>query len=131
MSRLTWLSQAAATVLLTLETVAVVLFFCIAVPLFYNGVGFEDELAPRPKAVPYVFASAGLVMAGLNGWAIRAVWRLPADRGRRVLVLAAGAQAALLGHAALSGEHLFTVFALSVLLTLGTAAWSSCQGEAR
>ncbi|MFE7587992.1 hypothetical protein ACFU6K_01230 [Kitasatospora sp. NPDC057512] len=120
MTALSWLSRAATTVLLTLETVAVVLYFCIAIPLFYNGIGFEDEVAPKPKAVPYVMAAAGFAMAGINAWAVRGVWR--PRPGGRLLAATAGVQVLLLAFTTLSGEYLFGIFAAAALPALGSVA---------
>ncbi|WP_416874700.1 hypothetical protein [Kitasatospora sp. SC0581] len=129
MTALSWLSRAATTVLLILETVAVVMFFCIAVPLFYNGIGFEDEVAPKPQWVPYVMGAAGFAMAGINALAVRGVWR--PRPGWRLLAATAGVQVLLLAFTALSGEYLFGIFAAAALPALGSVAafahWSGLR----
>ncbi|MFE6499170.1 hypothetical protein [Kitasatospora sp. NPDC057738] len=131
MTRLSWLSRAAATVLLVLESVAVVLYFGIAVPLLYNGIGFEDEVAPRSKVVPHLLALGGYTMAGINGLAVRELWRLRPGDGRVLVVAMAGVQVLLLGYAALSGNYLFAIFAAPVLLLLGAMAVSEYRSDAR
>ncbi|MFD4657209.1 hypothetical protein ACFWP2_16460 [Kitasatospora sp. NPDC058444] len=131
MTRLSWLSRAAATVLLSLETVAVVFYFCMVVPLFYNGIGFEDEVAPRSKVVPHLMALGGFTMAGINGFAVRELWRPLPDGGRGLALATAGVQVVLLGYAALSGDYLFAVFAVAVLLMLGAVAASGHRSGAQ
>nr|WP_159425063.1 hypothetical protein [Streptomyces sp. TLI_053] len=108
--------------LILLETIAIVLFFCIAMPLLAGGIAFEDETAAAPAYVPYVFLVAGIVMVGVNGWAARGLWAMQsphkASRASSALVGAGAAHVMLLGCGLLSGEHLFTLFAAAVLALL-------------
>ncbi|MFJ4094581.1 hypothetical protein ACIPYS_23605 [Kitasatospora sp. NPDC089913] len=108
--------------LILLETIAIVLFFCIAMPLLAGGIALEDETAPTPAYVPYVFLVAGIVMVGVNGWAARGLWAMQsphkASRASSALVGAGAAHVVLLGYGLLSGEHLFTLFAAAVLALL-------------
>ncbi|GAA1385425.1 hypothetical protein GCM10009639_08000 [Kitasatospora putterlickiae] len=111
-----------ATALILIETIAIVLFFCIAMPLFAGGIAFEDEMEPTPRYVPYGFLSAGIVMVGLNGWAVRGLWAMGSprktSRASSALVGAGTVQVMLLGFGLLSGDHLFTLFAAAVLALL-------------
>ncbi|WP_406094952.1 hypothetical protein [Kitasatospora purpeofusca] len=111
-----------AMALILLETIAIVLFFCIAMPLLAGGIAFEDEMAPTPRYVPYGFLFAGIVLAGVNGWAARGLWAMQsprgASRGSSALVGAGAVQIMLLGFGLLSGEYLFTLFAAAVLALL-------------
>ncbi|MFJ6383791.1 hypothetical protein ACIQI7_27770 [Kitasatospora sp. NPDC092039] len=110
------------TALMLLETVAIVLFFCIAVPLLAGGIAFEDEMAPTPRFLPYGSLATGIVMAGVNGWAVRGLWAMQypgrASRGSAALMAAGSVHVVLLGYGLLSGEHLFTLFAAAVLALL-------------
>ncbi|MFI2609497.1 hypothetical protein [Kitasatospora sp. NPDC018619] len=120
MTRLSWLSRATASLLLCLEAVAVLLYFCIAVPLFSSGIGLEDEVAPRSKVLPHLMALGGLVMVGTNAFGVRELWRpLP---GRPVVAATAGVQVLLLAYGTVSGDYLFSVFAAAVALPLLAAA---------
>ncbi|MFJ6622236.1 hypothetical protein ACIQOW_32230 [Kitasatospora sp. NPDC091335] len=111
-----------AMALMLLETIAIVLFFCIAMPLFAGGIAFEDERAPVPSYLPYGFLVAGIVMSGVNGWAARGLWAMQspqrASRGVPALVGAGAVQVVLIGFGLLLGAHLFTLFALAVLALL-------------
>lgn len=111
-----------AMVLMLLETIAIVLFFCIAMPLFAGGIAFEDEVAPVPRFLPQGFLLAGIVMVGVNGWAAPGLWAMrspqKASRGSSALVGAASVQVMLLGYGLLSGNYLFTLFAVAVLALL-------------
>ncbi|MBP0455135.1 hypothetical protein J5Y04_37315 [Kitasatospora sp. RG8] len=111
-----------AMALILLETIAIALFFCIAMPLLAGGIAFEDEMAPTPRLLPYGFLSVGIVMIGINGWAARGLWAMQSpsrrSRGSSALVGAGSVQVVLLGYGLLSGEHLFTLFAATVLALL-------------
>ncbi|MFD4656567.1 hypothetical protein ACFWP2_13160 [Kitasatospora sp. NPDC058444] len=124
MTRLSTVALLGAMALMLLETIAMVLFFCIAVPMFAGGIAFEDEVAPTPRYLPYGSLLVGMVMAGVNGWAARGLWAMQssspgkASRGAAALVGAGSVQVVLLGYGLLSGEYLFTLFAVAVLAAL-------------
>ncbi|MFG2909331.1 hypothetical protein ACGF13_30225 [Kitasatospora sp. NPDC048286] len=122
MTRFTTAALLGAMALMLLETIAIVLFFCIAMPLFVGGIAFEDEVAPVPRFLPQGFLLAGLVMVGVNGWAALGLWAMgspqKASRGSSALVGAGSVQVMLLGYGLLSGNYLFTLFALAVLVLL-------------
>ncbi|KOV34082.1 hypothetical protein ADK60_11860 [Streptomyces sp. XY431] len=122
MTRSSTAALLAVMALILFETIAIVLFFCIAMPLFAGGIAFEDETAPTPAYAPYGFLFAGMVMVGVSGWAARSLWAMQsprtASRGSSALVGAGAVQVMLLGFGLLSGEYLFTLFAAAVLALL-------------
>ncbi|MFB7677657.1 hypothetical protein ACFC26_40295 [Kitasatospora purpeofusca] len=122
MTRASTAALLGATALILFETTTIVLFFCIAMPLFAGGIAFEDETAPTPAYVPYGFLFVGIVMAGVNGWAARGLWAMQSPRrascGSSALVGAGAVHILVLGFGPLSGEHLFTLFAAAVLALL-------------
>ncbi|MFE4515157.1 hypothetical protein ACFRMQ_13335 [Kitasatospora sp. NPDC056783] len=122
MTRFSTAALLGATALILLETIAIVLFFCIAMPLLAGGIAFEDEVAPTPRYVPYGFLFTGIFMVGVNGWAALGLWAMrrpcEAPRGSSALVGAGVVQVMLLGYGLLSGEYLFTLFAAAVLALL-------------
>ncbi|MFE4514859.1 hypothetical protein ACFRMQ_11795, partial [Kitasatospora sp. NPDC056783] len=126
----------AGLLFLALETIAVLCYFCVAGPLFAGGTAFDDEVAPKPLLLGPFLLFFGLAVTALNAWAASALWALR-RAGRDIVeergALAGGALAALLliGFAQFSGEYLFTILALPVLLVLVPLSARACRVGAR